>query len=123
MKPDVRNSADIHEIMKNFYSKLLRDDSVSYLFTDVAKIQLDEHLDELVAFWDQILFSNYGYEKNVMNIHRDIHEKSQFTEEHFKTWMQYFYESIDEKHEGEIAQNMKDRAYSIAYLMRTKFLK
>ncbi len=123
MKPDIRNRDDLKSIMSRFYEKLLADESISYLFTEVAQIHLDEHLEELADFWDQMLFDNYGYEKNVMQIHRSLHEKSPLEESHFQTWMKYFHESIDENYQGDVAQNMKDRAYSIAYLMRTKFVK
>ena len=39
---------------------------ISYLFTDIAKIDLEHHLPVLVDFWDSILFNSDTYRKNAM---------------------------------------------------------
>ena len=56
MKHDIENREDLLKLVTSFYDKLLADPSISYLFTDVAKIDLDHHLPVLVDFWDMILF-------------------------------------------------------------------
>ncbi len=123
MKQDIQNAEDLYTIVSSFYEKLLADERINPLFDEVVEHGLEEHLQQLVAFWDQMLFGNFGYEKNVMQVHQEKHRKMPFSEEHFTTWLQHFNDSIEELYEGEVAQNMKDRAYSIAYLMRTKILK
>ena len=40
MKRDIESREDLLQLMKLFYDKLLHDESISYLFTDVAKIDL-----------------------------------------------------------------------------------
>ncbi len=122
MKEDIKNANDLYNIVSVFYDKLLSDESISHLFDEVVEHGLEEHLQNLVAFWDQMIFGNFGYNKNVMELHIKKHQSMPFAEENFKTWLQYFNESIDEQYEGSLAQNMKDRAYSIAYIMRTKIL-
>jgi hemoglobin len=50
-KKDIENREDLLLLMQEFYKKLLTDDSINYLFIDVAKIDLPHHLPILVDFW------------------------------------------------------------------------
>ena len=53
---DIQTREDLHLLMSEFYKKLLADDKISFIFTEVAQIDLEPHLWELVDFWEQILF-------------------------------------------------------------------
>lgn len=120
MKADIQSREDILLLMQEFYKKLLTDDSISYLFTDVAKINLEHHLPVLVDFWDSILFQSDTYRKNAMQPHMDLHQKSPLRKGHFDTWLKYFFETVDELFEGEKAFMAKERAKSIATIMQIK---
>lgn len=120
MKKDISNREDILRLMKLFYEKLLADKSISYFFTDVAKIDLSSHLNVLVDFWDNILFQNDVYRKNAMQPHLNLHRQSRLRKEHFETWLRYFNQSVDELFEGEKAFLAKERALSIATVMQVK---
>lgn len=117
---DIENRADILIVMKSFYTKLLSDDSISYLFTDVAQVDLEEHFPILVDFWDSMLFGTGVYRKNAMQPHIDLAKKSGLSKTHFKTWLNYLFESIDEHFDGLVAHTMKARAQNIAGLMEFK---
>lgn len=106
--------------MSEFYKKLLYNDKISFIFTDVAKIDIAPHLLDLVDFWEQILFDTGSYRKNVLQIHQDVNQKIKLSEEHFAIWLQYFNATIDENFKGQIAENMKTRALSIATVMKIK---
>ncbi len=120
MKKDISDRNDLLKLLTLFYSKLLADGSISYLFTDVAKIDLPHHLEILVDFWDNILFQNDVYRKNAMQPHLTLHQKSPLQKNHFETWLRYFKESVDELFEGEKAFLAKERALSIATVMQIK---
>ena len=120
MKKDIANRDDILELLTHFYNKLLSDKSISYLFTDVAKIDLHHHLDTLVNFWDSLLFQTDAYRKNAMQPHMILHQKSPLQKHHFQTWLKYFNETVDELFEGEKAFLAKERALSIATVMQIK---
>ena len=120
MKKDIASREDLLLLVTRFYEKLLTDDSISYLFTDIAKINLQHHLPVLVDFWDSILFQSDTYHKNAMQPHINLHQKSPLQLHHFETWLQYFNETIDELFEGEKAFLAKERALSIATVMRIK---
>jgi hemoglobin len=120
MKIDITSRDDLFLLISRFYEKLLTDDSISYLFTDVAKINLDHHLPVLVDFWDSVLFQSDTYRKNAMQPHLALHQRSPITKQHFETWLRYFTETVDELFEGETAFTAKERATSIATVMRVK---
>ena len=120
MKKDIANRDDILKLLTHFYARLLADPSISYLFTDVAKIDLPHHMDTLVNFWDSILFQSDTYRKNAMQPHMVLHQKSPLEKHHFQTWLMYFTETVDEYFEGEKALIAKERAVSIATVMQIK---
>lgn len=119
-KKDIQNREDILLLMQHFYNKLLKDLSISYLFTDIAKIDLAHHLPILVDFWDSLLFRSDTYQKNAMLPHMSLHQKSPLQKHHFETWLTYFKETVDELFEGEIAFLAKERATSIATVIQIK---
>ena len=117
---DIQTREDLHLLMSEFYLKLLADSKISYIFIKVAKIDLVPHLEELVDFWEQILFERGMYRKNVLQIHTDLNQQSKLSEEHFAIWLNYFNTTIDENFSGPTAENMKTRALSIATVMKIK---
>ena len=119
-KKDITNREDLLLLMQEFYKKLLIDDSINYLFTDIAKINLSHHLPVLVDFWDSILFQSNTYQKNAMQPHLALHQKSPLQKQHFETWLRYFKASVDELFSGDNAFIIKERATSIATVMQIK---
>lgn len=120
MKHDITGREDLLLLVTCFYEKLLADKSISYLFTDVAKIDLPHHLNILVDFWDNILFQHDVYRKNAMQPHMVLHQRSSLQKNHFETWLRYFNETVDELFSGEKAFMAKERALSIATIMQIK---
>ncbi len=119
-KKDIEGREDLFLLMKSFYEKLLADPSISYLFTEVANIDLDHHLPILVDFWDSVLFQSDTYRKNAMQVHMALHSKSPLANHHFKTWLRHFNETVDQLFEGEKAFQAKQRALSIATMIELK---
>ena len=72
---DIQNQDDLYLLVDEFYKKLLSDNSISYIFTDVVKIKMEEHLPILVTFWSQAILGTGGYVKNLTQIHLDINKK------------------------------------------------
>ncbi len=120
MKKDIENRDDLLLLMQEFYNKLLADDSINYLFTAVANINLDHHFPVLVDFWDSVLFQSGTYQKNAMQPHLALHQKSPLEKHHFNTWLGYFKTTVDELFDGQNAFVIKERATSIATVMQIK---
>lgn len=117
---DIETRPDIEQLMTEFYKRLLQDSSISYIFTDVAKIDPETHLPHIVDFWEQSLFGNNGYRKNVMQIHLELNSQEKFTHQHFNTWLSHFEKTVNEFFTGPNAEKIKTRAVSIATVMQIK---
>lgn len=122
-KKDIDDKIDLEHLINIFYAKLLSDKSVSYIFTDVAKIDLETHLPKIIEFWNLSLFGKGDYSNNVMKIHLDLNEEEKLQEKHFKSWLNTFYETVDENFLGENAEIIKTKALSIATVMQIKMHK
>ena len=117
---DIQTREDLHLLMSEFYLKLLADSKISSIFIRIAKIDLTPHLVELVDFWKQILFEKGSFRKYLLQIHTNFNQLSKLSAAHFEIWLHYFNTTIDENFAGQIAQNMKTRALSIATVMKIK---
>ena len=117
---DIETPEDIHRIVSTFYDLLLQDQSISYLFTDVVVIKLEEHLPILVTFWSQALLGTGGYFNNLTQIHLDLHQKSALTPELFQIWLSHFNVAIDRHHQGFNCERMKTQALNLATVMQIK---
>ncbi|RZJ74821.1 MAG: group III truncated hemoglobin [Flavobacterium sp.] len=117
---DIETRADIELLLSRFYSRLLQDESVNYIFTDVAKINLEEHLPKITDFWEQSLLHTGNYRTNVMQVHLDLNAKEHFTEKHFSTWLTHFFAVTDDLFKGIVAEAAKTKALSIATIMKIK---
>ncbi|SFS71768.1 group III truncated hemoglobin [Lutibacter maritimus] len=121
MKKDIENRADIYLLVKHFYTKLMNDDLMRHFFLEFSKPDLlEEHLQTLVDFWDNVLFYSGGYRKNAMLPHLTLHQKNPISKKHFNTWLSMFNSSVDELFEGEVSHQAKSRAQSIAIVMEIK---
>ena len=117
---DIETQDDLYFLVDHFYQKLLSDSSISYLFTDVVKIKLEEHLPILVTFWSQAIFDTGCYFNNLTKIHLDINEKEKLTPELFIIWLNYFNATVDENFIGNNAEKIKTQALSLATIMQIK---
>ena len=117
---DIQNQDDLYLLVDEFYKKLLFDNSISYIFTDVVKIKLEEHLPILVTFWSQAILGTGGYTNNLTDIHLNINKIEKLTPELFKIWLNHFYASVDGYFVGENAEKIKTQALSIATIMQIK---
>ena len=117
---DISTTADIDLLMRDFYSRLLADDRIGYLFTNVAKIDFEHHIPKIVSFWAQNLLGEGSYSANVMKIHMDLDDKSPLLKEHFDVWLAHLDMAIDAHFAGPVCNIMKTRALSIATFMQVK---
>jgi len=119
-KKDIETRTDIEHLIQCFYEKALIDQQIGFIFTDIAKIDLKNHLPHLFDFWENILLKPNGYKKNVLKVHLDLNKKVNLRPEHFERWLNLFSATVDKLFEGIIANNAKNKALSIATVMQTK---
>lgn len=117
---DIESRKDIEWLMGKFYDKALSDDLIGYFFTEVVPLDMSKHLPRIVDFWETILFDKAIYKGNAMLVHEHIHQMSNFRDEHFTRWLSLFTQTTDEHFNGNKAELIKQRATSIATIMRIK---
>lgn len=117
---DIESRVDLEVFTRAFYNRLLADDAVSYIFTDVAQIDLEEHLPKITDFWELSMFHTGPYHNNPMQVHMQLNDKEQLTAEHFDIWLGHFNATVDELFTGPNAEKIKTRAVSIATIMKIK---
>ncbi len=123
MKKDIENRADIELLVRSFYDKVKADDTIGYIFNDIAKVNWEKHFPVMFDFWENVLFYTGGYEGNPMIIHQHINRVVPLTRAHFDRWNELFVKTVDELFEGNNAMLAKQRALSIATVMQIKILK
>lgn len=114
---DILGRDDIDALMKEFYRVAFADPAIGYIFTDIAKMDLEEHLPVIGDFWEGILFGARKYVargRNPMAIHRQLSDKEPLREEHFIRWLELFRGAVDRLFNGPNAENIKWRAAQIA---------
>jgi hemoglobin len=121
---DIENRSDIENLMKAFYSRAISDEVIGYIFTDVAKLDLEHHLPIIVDFWEMILLGTVNfqekYQRSPMQKHLELNKKEPLISEHFGTWLKILYTTVDEMFSGEKADTVKYRAKAIANTMFMK---
>ena len=117
---DIKTQEDLYLLVANFYQKLLSDNRISYIFTDIVKIKLEEHLPILVTFWSQVILGTGGYSNNLTQIHLDVDLKEHLSPELFRIWLEHFYAAVDENFMGENSEKIKTQALSLATILKIK---
>jgi hemoglobin len=123
MKKDIEGRSDIELLITRFYDKLKTDDTIGFIFTDIVKVNFENHLPVMFNFWENVLFFTGGYEGNPMEIHQHINRVVPLTKTHFNRWNELFTKTVDELFEGTNAMLAKQRALSISTVMQIKIIK
>ena len=117
---DIKTQEDLSLLVADFYKKLLSDNRISYIFTDIVKIKLEEHLPVLITFWSQVILGTGGYSNNLTQIHLDVDLKEHLSPELFRIWLEHFYAAVDENFMGENSEKIKTQALNIGTIMQIK---
>lgn len=115
---DITDRNDIVTLVDCFYEKVLVDDTIGFLFTEVAQIQMEHHMPIMYNFWESMLLGNMVYKGNPMTKHIVLDQKTRLEQVHFDRWITLFKSTIDAHFSGPKANEAKERATSIALLMQ-----
>ena len=115
---DIATPEDIDQLVAAFYAKLLKDPIVGFFFNDIARIDLEEHLPKISAFWQQQLLGRPGYRGQTFAVHGALQKQVALTGGHFHRWLFLFDQTIDELFVGSLAETAKTRARNIAGSMQ-----
>jgi len=122
MKKDIENTEDIKNLIDRFYKKVVEDPLIGHFFTTTIKVNWEKHLPVMYSFWENTLFYTGTYTGNPMILHHAIHRIANLSNEAFDRWIEIFTKMVDKLYEGEKAELAKQRAISIATVMKIKIL-
>ncbi len=101
--------------MRVFYARAFEDPLIGWLFTDVAKLDLEAHVPKITSFWETILLGERTYHGGAFAVHAELHHKAELRQAHFERWLQIWFGTIDDMFEGERANVAKVHALRVAH--------
>ena len=111
---DINNEADIRNLVNAFYGKVRQDELLAPVFEPVIGEQWDHHLERMTDFWSTLLLYTKKFSDDPLTKHLPL----TLTKEHFDRWLLLFHGTVDDLFQGQIAENAKKRANSIARIMK-----
>ncbi len=114
MKQDIQNREDVIRLVNRFYAQVQGNAILGFIFDDIAKVNWDEHLPKLYAFWASALFNEQSFTGNPMAKHIALSRQTAMTEVQFNEWLSVFNNTVDELFVGAKANEAKFRAAKIA---------
>lgn len=120
MKQDIQSREDIELLVDTFYAKVRANSILGHIFDEIAKVNWEEHLPKMYAFWASLLLGEHSFSGNPMQKHIALSQRAPMTNVEFSEWLLLFSETVDTLFEGEKAEEAKVRAANIARLMLHK---
>ncbi len=105
------------------YVDVVQDDTLEPYF-DFAPgfIDWQAHIESVSDYWSHVLLDAPGYEIDVIEVHRTLHDTDPFTPELLDRWLEIFHDTIDSGWTGPHADQAKKRATGMAWAMAQRFL-
>ena len=105
------------------YADVVQDDLLQpYFDLGPEFIDWQAHIGAVTDYWCHVLLYAPGYDIDVIESHRHLHEHAAFTPELFDRWLQIFCDTVDAGWTGQHATTAKKRATGMAWAMAQRFL-
>jgi hemoglobin len=117
---DIASRADCERLVREFYTRAFADPIIGFLFTDVAKLDLEAHIPRITAFWETILLGAHSYGGGAFRPHAALHAKVPLLRGHFDRWVTIWSETVDDLFAGERAEHAKAHARRVAHAFRRR---
>ena len=111
---DIETRADCERLVRTFYGRALEDPIIGFLFTDVARLDLEAHVPRITSFWETILLGGQSYGGGAFRPHAALHMKVPLRRAHFEQWVNLWCATVDELFAGERAELAKAHARRVA---------
>jgi hemoglobin len=111
---DIDTREDCEQLVRAFYGRALSDPIIGFLFTDVAKLDLEAHVPRITNFWDTILLDAHSYGGGAFRPHIELNLQVPLKRGHFERWLHLWTTTVDELFAGERAELAKAHAIRVA---------
>jgi hemoglobin len=111
---DIETREDCAALVRAFYSQALEDQVIGFLFTDIAKLDLEHHLPRITRFWETVLLGAGTYGGGAFRPHIELNMKVPLRRGHFERWLWLWQRTVDELYAGPVADEAKRHAARVA---------
>ena len=111
---DIETREDCERLVRAFYGRALTDPVIGWLFTDIARLDLDAHVPRIASFWETILLGAHSYGGGAFAPHAALNARARLRAGHFERWLWLWQQTVDKLYEGERAQLAKAHAVRVA---------
>ena len=112
-RPDIRDE-DLPPLLAAFYAAVGGDPLLARYF---APLDMSSHIPKLADFWSTMLFHSGRYQGNAFRPHQSM---AGLDGRHFVRWFETFEGTVDARHAGPVADEMKRIGHRIAYSMQLR---
>lgn len=122
MKKEITSRQDIRKLVTLFHERLMTNDEFKIIFLDVAQLDMLEHMDIIIDFWESVLFQAGIYKNDLIDKHLELNRKFNYglNAQHFTDWLIMFNAVLDENFEGVKAEEARAKARSLASIIKAK---
>lgn len=111
---DIEGREDCERLVRAFYTQALTDPVIGFIFTDVARLDLEAHIPRITAFWETILLGAQSYGGGAFAPHMHIHLQVPLRRGHFERWLWLWGTTVDDLFAGPRAERAKAHATRVA---------
>jgi hemoglobin len=112
---DIETRADCERLVRAFYSRALVDPIIGFIFTDVAKLDLEAHVPTITSFWETVLLGARSYGGGAFAPHALLNRKVTLRAGHFQRWLALWDATVDELFAGAVADQAKAHAHRVGH--------
>ncbi|HMJ36231.1 MAG TPA: group III truncated hemoglobin [Baekduia sp.] len=110
---DIESRSDCERLVRAFYGRALVDPMIGFIFVDVAKLDLEEHVPVIASFWETMLLGSRSYSGSAFGPHAALHAQVPLRSGHFERWLALWRATVDQLFAGERAESAKAHAVRV----------
>ena len=113
--PDIEDRAGCERLVRAFYTRALEDPIIGWIFTDIARLDVEAHVPVIASFWETVLLGAGSYRGGAFRPHAALHARVPLRAGHFERWLVLWRATVDELFAGPRAELAKAHAERVAH--------
>jgi hemoglobin len=119
-RSDIARREDCEALVRAFYGRALEDPVIGWIFTDVARLDLEAHVPRIASFWETVLLGARSYSGGAFRPHAELNARVRLRGGHFERWLWLWQATVDELFAGPRAELAKAHAQRVARAFRER---
>ena len=117
---DIETREDCERLVRAFYGRALEDPIIGFIFTDVARLDLEAHVPRITSFWATVLLGEGSFSGGAFRPHAELHARVELREGHFDRWLRLWFGTVDELFAGPRANQAKIHALRVGQAFHSR---